>query len=64
MTLAGKVFIWLMESMMAVLGGALRAFGQRLVLESFVGLWLHKKVDGVREYSGRLSQILVSRNQR
>ena len=64
MTLAGKVFIWLMESILAVLGGALRAFGQRVVLGSFVGLWLHIKVDGVWEYPGRLSQILVSRNQR
>ena len=48
-TLAGKVFIWLMVSMLAVLGGAWRAFGQRVVLGSFVGLWLHIKIDGVRE---------------
>ena len=63
-TLAGKVFIWLMESMLAVLGGALRAFGQRVVLGSLVGLWLHIKFDDVQEYSGRLSQMLVSRNQK
>ena len=50
--------------MLAVLGGAWRAFGQRVVLGSFVGLWLHIKIDGVQEYSGRLSQILVSRIQR
>ena len=63
-TLAGKVFIWFIESILAVLGGALRAFGQRVVLGSFVGLWLHIKIDGVGEYSERLSQMLVSRNQR
>ena len=62
--LGRKVFIWLMESMLAVLGGVLRAFGQRVVLGSFVGLWLHIKYDCVGEYLGRLSQILVSRNQR
>ena len=47
--LAGEVFIWLMESILAVLGGALRALGRRVVLGNFVGLWLHIKIDGVRE---------------
>lgn len=63
-TLAGKVFTWFIESILAVLGGALRAFGQRVVLGSFVGLWLHIKIDGLEGNSGGLSQILVSRNQR
>ena len=62
--LAEKLYIWFMESILAVLGGALRAFGQRVILGSFVGLGLHIKIDDVGENSGRLSQMLVSRNQR